>query len=174
MAAGELVSVKAHDELVQHEIEVERAELASDPAGEQRELSAMYRARGVPPKDADIVARIPMASPDVALDTHVRLELGVNPDDAGSSRQAAVVSFLSFSAGAILPLLPWFFIHGLTAVLASIVIGAAAAVALGAAIGLFSGQGAWHTAGRQLLAAVVAASVTYGVGHLIGTGVSAS
>ncbi len=174
MAAGELVSVKAHDELVRHEIEVERAELASDPAGEQRELSAMYRARGVPPKDADTVARILMASPGVALDTHVRLELGVNPDDAGSSRQAAVVSFLSFSAGAILPLLPWFFIHGLAAVLASIVIGAAAAVALGAAIGFFSGQGVWHTAGRQLLAAVVAASVTYGVGHLIGTGVSTS
>ena len=58
MAAGELVSVKAHDELVQHEIEVERAELASDPAGEQRELSAAYRARGVPAKAADTVARI--------------------------------------------------------------------------------------------------------------------
>jgi hypothetical protein len=52
------------------------------------------------PTDADIVARIPKANPDLALDTHVRLELGVNPDDAGSSRQAAVVPFLSFSAGA--------------------------------------------------------------------------
>ena len=111
-----------------------------------------------------------MASPEVALDTHVRLELGVNPDDAGSSRQAAVVSFLSFSAGAVLPSCPWFFIGGFAAVLASIVIGAAAAVALGAAIGFFSGQGIWRTAGRQLLAAVVAASVTYGVGHLIGPG----
>jgi VIT1/CCC1 family predicted Fe2+/Mn2+ transporter len=49
-------------------------------------------------------------------------------------------------------------------------IGAAAAVALGAAIGLFSGQGVWRTAGRQLVAAVIAASVTYGVGHLIGAG----
>jgi VIT1/CCC1 family predicted Fe2+/Mn2+ transporter len=45
---------------------------------------------------------------------------------------------------------------------------------LGAAIGFFSGQGIWRTAGRQLLAAVIAASVTYGVGHLIGAGVSAS
>jgi hypothetical protein len=108
------------------------------------------------PTDADIVARIPKANPDLALDTHVRLELGVNPDDAGSSRQAAVVPFLSFSVWA--------------AVLASIMIGAAAAVALGAAIGLFSGQGVWRTAGRQLVAAVIAASVTYGVGHLIGAG----
>jgi VIT1/CCC1 family predicted Fe2+/Mn2+ transporter len=111
-----------------------------------------------------------MASPEVALDTHVRLELGVNPDDAGSSRQAAVVSFLSFAGGAVLPLLPWFFASGLTAVLASIVIGASAAVGLGAAIGFFSGQGVWRTAGRQLLAAMVAASVTYGAGHLLGAG----
>lgn len=174
MAAGELVSVKAHDELVQHEIDVERSELADDPSGEQRELAAMYRARGVPQKDADTVARILMASPEIALDTHVRLELGVNPDDAGSSRQAAVFSFLSFSAGALLPLLPWFFTSGLAAVFASISVGAVAAAALGAVIGFFSGQGLWRTAVRQLLAAAVAASVTYGVGHLIGAGASAS
>jgi VIT1/CCC1 family predicted Fe2+/Mn2+ transporter len=170
MAAGELVSVKAHDELVQHEINVERTELADDPVGEQRELAAMYRARGVPASEADTVARILMATPEMALDTHVRLELGVDPDSAGSSRQAAVVSFLSFSLGAILPLLPWFVTAGLTAVLASVIIGAVAAVVLGGAIGFFSGQGVWRTAGRQLLAAAIAASVTYGVGHLLGSG----
>lgn len=168
MAAGELVSVKAHDELVQHEIDVERGELSDDPVGERRELASMYRARGVPAGDADTVARILMANPEVALDTHARLELGVDPDDSGSSRQAAAVSFLSFSVGAILPLLPWFFISGLAAVLTSIVIGATAAVALGAVIGSFSGQGILRTASRQLLAAVVAASVTFGVGHLLG------
>ena len=128
----------------------------------------MYRARGVPAADADTVARILMANPNVALDTHARLELGVNPDHGGSSRQAAVASFASFSIGAILPLLPWFVTSGMTAVLASIVIGAPAAVALGATIGFFSNQGGWRTAGRQLLAACVAASVTYGVGRLLG------
>jgi VIT1/CCC1 family predicted Fe2+/Mn2+ transporter len=168
MAAGELVSVRAHDELVQHEIDVERGELADDPEREQRELAGMYRARGVPAADADTVARILMSNPKVALDTHARLELGVNPDSGGSSRQAAVVSFASFSVGAILPLLPWFLVSGIAAVFASIVIGALAALALGATIGSFSGQGVWRTAGRQLLAAVIAASVTYGVGHLLG------
>ena len=70
MAAGELVSVRAHDDLVRHEINVERNELSDDPVGEQRELAGMYRARGVPPNDAETVARILMANPDVALDTH--------------------------------------------------------------------------------------------------------
>jgi len=168
MAAGELVSVRAHDELVQHEIEVERAELSDDPAGEQRELADMYRARGVPAADADTVARILMANPQVALDTHAQLELGVDAREAGSSRQAAVASFLSFSIGAVLPLLPWFFTSGTAAVLASVAIGAVAALVLGATIGSFSGQGAWRTAVRQLLAAMIAASVTYGVGRLLG------
>lgn len=168
MAAGELVSVRAHDELVRHEIDVERRELSDDPVGEQRELAGMYRARGIPAGDADVVARILMTNPEIALDTHARLELGVDPDTAGSSRQAAAVSFLSFSVGAILPLLPWFFARGTAAILASIVVGALAAVALGATIGSFSGQGVWRTAGRQLLAAIIAASVTYGVGHLLG------
>jgi vacuolar iron transporter family protein len=166
MAAGELVSVRAHDDLVRREIDVERAELSDDPAGEQRELAAMYRAQGVPPKDAETVAGILMANPDVALDTHARLELGVDPDATGSSWQAAALSFCSFSVGAILPLLPWFF-SGTAAVVSSVVIGAMAAIALGAAIGSFSGQGVWRTAGQQLLAAIVAASVTYGVGRLL-------
>jgi vacuolar iron transporter family protein len=174
MAAGELVSVRAHDELVRHEIDIEKGELADDPEGEQRELAAMYEARGVPAADAGTVARILMASPEVALDTHARLELGVDPEDEGSSVQAAVVSFFSFSVGALLPLLPWFFAGGTTAVLGSIIIGAVAAIALGATIGSFSAQGVWRTAGRQLLAAIVAASVTYGAGHLLGVGVRAS
>ena len=127
----------------------------------------MYRAQGVSPEDAETVARILMGNPDVALDTPARLELGVDPEDPGSSWQAAAVSFLSFSFGAILPLLPWFFTGGTVAVVASVVIGAAASLALGAAIGSFSAQGVWRTAGRQLLAAVVAASVTYGVGRLL-------
>jgi VIT1/CCC1 family predicted Fe2+/Mn2+ transporter len=168
MAAGELVSVRAHDELVQHEIEVERNELSADPTGERRELAAMYRARGVPAPDADTVARILMANPEVALDTHARLELGVDPDNAGSSRQAATVSFLSFSIGAVLPLLPWFVTQGVAAVVSSVVIGAVSAFGLGAMIGSFSGQGVLRTAGRQLGAGIVAASVTYGVGHLLG------
>ena len=50
MAAGELVSVRAHDDLVRHEIDVERGELSEDPIGEERELAGMYRAGGSHPR----------------------------------------------------------------------------------------------------------------------------
>jgi VIT1/CCC1 family predicted Fe2+/Mn2+ transporter len=70
--------------------------------------------------------------------------------------------------GAILPLFPWFFITGSGAVIASVIIGAIAALALGAAIGAMSGRSVLSTALRQLAVAAIAAAVTYGVGSLLG------
>jgi vacuolar iron transporter family protein len=168
MAAGELVSVRAQQELVEREVEVERRELADDPEGERQELTDMYRAQGLSAADASTVARILSSHPDIALDTHARLELGVDPQAPGSAWQAAVMSFVSFSVGAILPLFPWFFSAGTGAVIASVIIGALAALALGAAIGLMSGRSALSTALRQLAVAAIAAGVTYGVGSLLG------
>lgn len=168
MAAGELVSVRAQDELVQRELQVERQELTDHPNAERRELAAMYRARGVSSDDAEAVAAILSRYEQVAFDTHARLELGVDPDARGSAVQASVASFFSFAIGAFLPLVPWLFFGGTKAVVISICIGAVAAVALGAAIGAFTGRGVLRTAVRQLVAAVVAAGVTFGVGHLLG------
>jgi len=172
MAAGELVSVRAQQEMVDREVQVERQELAEDPEGERRELAGMYRAQGLSADDADTVSRILSANPDIALDTHARLELGVDPQAPGSAWRAAVTSFLSFSVGAILPLFPWFFTEGSGAVIASVIIGALAALALGAAIGAMSGRSVLGTALRQLAVAAVAAAVTYGVGSLLGVSTS--
>jgi len=168
MAAGELVSVRAQDELVEHEVDIERNEISQDPDGERRELAALYQAEGVPEPDAQTVARILMANPAIALDTHARLELGVDPDRGGSANQAALASFLSFAAGAIIPLFPWFFLTGTAAITASIAVGIVAALGLGAAIGAFTGRSRLRTALRQLSAATIAATITYGVGALLG------
>lgn len=172
MAAGELVSVRAQQEMVEREVQVEREELAEDPEGERRELAGMYRAQGLSAEDANTVARILSVNPDIALDTHARLELGIDPQAPGSAWRAAVTSFLSFSIGAILPLFPWFFAEGTGAVIASVIIGAIAALALGAAIGAMSGRSVLGTALRQLAVAAVAAAVTYGVGSLLGVSTS--
>lgn len=168
MAAGELVSVRAQQELAQRELEVERRELADEPEAELRELAAMYRARGVEAEDALTVARILMSNDSLALDTHARLELGIDPESAGAPVKAAVFSFVSFTIGAILPLFPWFFTMGTLAVVLSIAIGAVAALLLGAFIGAMAGRSVPGTAARQLAVAVIASGVTYGVGHLLG------
>jgi len=172
MAAGELVSVRAQQEMVQKEVEVERQELAAEPEAELRELIGMYRAQGLSAEDAGTVARILSANPKIALATHARLELGINPDAPGAAGRAAIFSFLAFSVGALLPLFPWFFIEGRSAVIASVVIGGLAALALGAMIGYFTGRSVVRTALRQLAVAAVAAAVTYGVGSLLGVSTS--
>ncbi len=168
MAAGELVSVRAQDEMVQREIDVERAELRDEPEEELHELAAMYAARGVPGDDAMTVARILSANHELALDTHARLELGIDPSAEGSSGRASAASFVSFAFGALLPLLPWFFLTSTAAIVTSIVVAAVAAVALGAAIGVLTAKGPLRTAVRQLLAATIAAAITYGVGAALG------
>jgi VIT1/CCC1 family predicted Fe2+/Mn2+ transporter len=173
MAAGELVSLRAQSELVERELQVERQELADYPEAERRELAAMYRSRGLRADEADTVARILMAHPGVALDTHARLELGIDPEMRSVAGRASVVSFLSFALGAILPLLPWFFGGGTAAAMSSVALGAVGALLLGGTVGAFTGRGVTRTALRQLLVASLAAAVTFGVGHLVG-GVTAT
>ncbi len=172
MAAGELVSVRAQDELVQREIAIERDELANEPEAEQRELAAMYRQRGVPAGDADTVAAILSRNAKLALDTHTRLELGIDPDAGGSAWQASVASFASFAVGAFLPLIPWLFFGGGRAVVISVIIGVVASLVLGAAIGVVTAHGVLRTAIRQLTVAAIAAGITFGVGSALGVSTS--
>ena len=168
MGAGELVSVRAQQELTQRELQVERQELADEPEAERRELAGMFRARGLSVEDAEVVSRILSTNDAIALDTHARMELGIDPNASGAAERAAVLSFVSFAIGAVLPLMPWFFTRGLAAVVASVVIGALAALTLGALIGAFAGRSLPKSALRQLVVAAVAAGITYGVGHLFG------
>lgn len=168
MAAGEYVSMQAQRELLQRELEVERQALRHDPETEQRELAAIYVDRGVEPAMARELAGRMMRDPDVALETHAREELGISPSRLGSPLQAAASSFVTFALGALLPLLPWLVTSGTAAVLATVVVGAVASLAVGAVLGAFTGRSVARSAGRQLLLAAMAAAVTYGIGRLVG------
>ena len=99
-------------ELFESEIALERRELDTDPEGERHEVAAMFRAKGIDEEDAERIADEVMAQPEVALDLMAREELGLNPDDLGSPWGAALSSFLAFSAGAAIPLLPYVALSG--------------------------------------------------------------
>jgi len=168
MAAGEYISMRAQRELFERELELERMELAQNPDVERAELVQLYQARGLSKELASEVADQMMATPERALEVHSREELGVAPDALGSPIGAAVGSFLSFCAGAVVPLMPWFFTSGATAVVWSVVLALLAAGGVGLALAAFTGRSAWYSALRQMLVAAVAASVTFGIGSLIG------
>ena len=171
MAAGEYVSVKAQVELLERELELERNELCNRPEKEERELAGIYIRRGVEPPLARQLAKAMSKNPDLALQTHAREELGVDPSSLGSPVKAAVASFISFAIGALIPLMPWFFATGTTAVIASVILGAIAAVTVGVALAVFTERPWPKSAARQLLIAAGAAAVTFGVGKIVGVGV---
>lgn len=168
MAAGEYVSMKAQAELLERELEMERREIARRPDREQLELAAIYRSRGMPPHTADTLAHEVHRDPELALETHAREELGINPNDLGSAVHAALSSFAAFLVGGLLPLLPWFFTRGATAIAASLVLGAAGALAVGVGIAHLSNRPWPKPAARQLAVAFAAVVVGYALGSLAG------
>jgi VIT1/CCC1 family predicted Fe2+/Mn2+ transporter len=168
MAAGEYISMRAQSELMLRELDVERQAIRHDPEVERRELAAIYESRGIDSAMAQELSVKMMRDPDIALETHAREELGINPEETGNPIQAAASSFVTFAIGALLPLLPWLFVSGTTAILWSIALGAVGAFTVGAALAHFTGRSWLWSANRQLLISAVAAAVTYSVGHVIG------
>ena len=172
MAVGEYISMKAQSELLQRELEIERLEIQRRPDKEQQELAGLYRSRGVAASTAAEMAAEMHRDPDLALETHAREELGVDPRSLGSPVQAATSSFVAFSVGALAPLLPWFFTRGTLGEIISVVIAVVAAIAVGVALSVFTGKSAVRSALRQLLVTALAASVTFGIGKAVGVGVT--
>ena len=170
MAAGEYVSMRAQSELMLRELDVERQAIRHDPEIERRELAAIYESRGIDSDMADELSSKMMRDPEIALETHAREELGIDPARTGNPLQAAASSFVMFALGAFLPLLPWLFTSGTTATLWSVALGAVGAFTVGAALAHFTGRSWLWSANRQLLISGIAAVVTYSVGHIIGSG----
>ncbi|MGH9190046.1 MAG: VIT1/CCC1 transporter family protein [Acidimicrobiales bacterium] len=170
MAAGEYVSMTAQAELLERELEMERIELRRRPESERQELVSIYRSRGMSGDLADELASHMMRDPDMALETHAREELGIDPSSLGRPVGAAAWSFVTFSLGALVPLLPWFFLHGGAAVLTSVVLAGLAALGVGAALARFTGRGVVPSAARQLAVSAVPAALTYALGSAVGVG----
>ncbi|MFF9558069.1 VIT1/CCC1 transporter family protein [Streptomyces albus] len=169
MAAGEYTSVASQRELVLAELEIERRELRRSPGEEIKELAALYEARGV---DADLALQVAEQlhrDPEQALEIHAREELGIDPADLPSPTVAAVSSFLSFSLGAVLPVLPYLF--GTTALWPAVVLALIGLFICGAVVARVTARPWWYSGLRQLGLGAAAAGVTYGLGTLFGVAV---
>jgi VIT1/CCC1 family predicted Fe2+/Mn2+ transporter len=126
----------------------------------------MLRVRGV---DADLAQQVAVQlhrDPDTALRLHVVAELGLNPEDKPSPATAAVSSFLTFSLGALLPLLPYLF--GVSLLWVALLCGGLGLVAAGALSSRFTPRPWWYAGLRQLLFGALAAGATYAIGAAIG------
>lgn len=169
MAMGEWLSVNSSRELYQKQIATEAMELEEVPEEEKEELVLIYQAKGLSEAEAKALADKLLADKDTALDTLVREELGIDPNELGGSAWgAAGTSFLLFTFGAIFPVMPYFVLSGDAALFASLGASGLALAGIGAGTSLFTGRGAIFSAMRQLVIGFAAAGVTYGVGALVG------
>jgi VIT1/CCC1 family predicted Fe2+/Mn2+ transporter len=172
MAAGEYISMQSQRELFQNQISIEREEMRVMPDVEEEELSDIYRAKGLSQADADRIAAHLMKDPDMALDTKVREELGLDPNELGSPWGAAASSFAAFGIGALVPLVPFLITSGTVAFVAGLALSFAALFAVGAAVSLVTGRGLLFSGTRQVLIGAAAAAITYGVGTLFGAAIA--
>ena len=168
MALGEWISVTSSREAAEAQIEAEREELALDPAAEQEELALIYQAKGLPRAEAESLARVISADPDRALSTLAREELGIVPEELGSPWIAALVSFVLFSIGAIVPVIPFFFGAGARYIGLSAALSAGALFLVGAGITLLTGRNMVFGGVRQLVLGLLAAVLTFAIGSAIG------
>jgi VIT1/CCC1 family predicted Fe2+/Mn2+ transporter len=172
MGAGEYISVTSQRELFERELALEAEEIDALPDEEANELALIYRAKGVGREEAEAMAARIMRDRTTALDTMAREELGLNPDELGSPWGVAVSSFLSFAAGAVVPVLPWLAASGTAAFATSVALSVIALFLVGAGISLLTGRSLLQSGARQLLVGGLAAAATFGIGRLIGVSAS--
>jgi VIT1/CCC1 family predicted Fe2+/Mn2+ transporter len=168
MAAGEYLSVRSQRELFEYQIGLEKEELKQYPEEEARELALIYEAKGILAADAKRIADQIVTKPEQALDALAREELGLNPSDLGSPWGAAFFSFFAFALGAMVPLVPYFFMNSLQAFWPSIVLSVLALFGVGAAISLFTGKSALKGALRMAIVGGGAGALTFAIGHFFG------
>jgi vacuolar iron transporter family protein len=167
MAAGEYVSVSSQRDTEEADIQLEQRELRADPEGELHELADIYERRGLSPVLAGEVAQA--LTRHGALEAHARDELGLAEERMARPLQAAWASALSFSTGALLPLIV------VAIAPASLRVGAAVLVTLIALaflgdLGARLGGAPRRPATIRVLAwGAVAMASTAGIGALVGT-----
>lgn len=167
MAAGEYVSVSSQRDTEEADLRLEEQELADDPEGELAELAGIYEGRGLPAKLAAEVAEAFMQHD--ALAAHARDELGLPEDRRARPLQAAGASALSFSVGAILPLLAIGVFGSSVRIIACVVVTILALGGLGWLGARLGGAPEMPAVWRVVFWGAVAMAATSAIGALVGS-----
>jgi len=173
MALGEWISVKSSQELYENQMSIEMDEIENNPEGEIKELVLIYMAKGIPEIHAKKMAEEIMKDKFHAHEVLVKEELGINPEELkGSAVEAAVYSFMMFTVGGLIPVIPFIFLTGFHAIFLCIALSAIGLFLIGGAITLFTGKNLWYSGFRQVVFGLLAAAITFGIGRIIGVAVS--
>lgn len=172
MALGEYISMRGQIELLEGVLQTERAELEANPESVHGTLEMVFVSDGVSKATAHTAAKEITRDPNKAMALYARGYLGINSSELGSAWGAAISSFVTFSVGALVPLVPWFFSSTKYSAEISIVLAVLAALAIGGYMGYTTRGRIVFGAFRQLLVVAIAAAATFLIGHLFHASIS--
>ena len=167
MGSGAYLATKSEREVYEAEIERERREIAENPQEELEEMELFYQLKGFSAEEAKTMAAKLAEQPEHFLTTLTHEELGLSERSFPNPWRAASSAMASTAVGAFIPVLPFFFMHGTPALIASFVISTAAHFGVGAAKVIVTGR-SWFKSGMEMtFVGLGEAVITYGIGLLI-------
>ena len=171
MAVGEYISVRSQHELFDAQRQLQVKQLQVDEAGECAILEGIYQERGFTAEEARSIVGTLFATPERALDSMMRDEVGLDPKSIGGPWAAAISSFLAFVSGAIIPLLPFLMLTGTPALVGGVAISLGALFLLGLGVSRLTGRPPLRCGLRQMGLGGIAALITFLIGQAIGTAI---
>lgn len=167
MGSGAYLATKSEREVYEAELERERRELQEHPEEEKEEMELFYQLKGFSPEESKMMVDRLSRQPDQMLKTLAHEELGLSEQTFPNPWKSAVSATVSTAIGAAVPVLPFFFASGMTALVLSAAISTAAHFAVGASKVLVTGR-SWLKSGMEMtVVGLGEAAVTYAIGLLI-------
>jgi VIT1/CCC1 family predicted Fe2+/Mn2+ transporter len=170
MGSGAYLAAKSEREIFEAEIYHERDALHSNPDAAKRELSLLYQLKGVPEEDADKIAGYLGANEHQFLQTMAAEKMNLTEEALSNPTTSALSGSLSTAVGAFIPIIPFFFMSGVPAVIAAAIISLVAHFAVGAAKSLVTVRSWWASGMEMTVIGAVEGIVTYligiGLGHI--------
>ena len=170
MATGAFLAERSESEVVAANVQRERQEILENPEEEIEETSLFYQLKGIDKDLADQLARQLAGNPDALLKVHGPEELGTALETAGSPVQAAIAAGVSTFIGAMVPVVPFFFLRGTQGVVTAAIVSLIAHFLVGAAKSLFTLRKWWSAGLEMTLAGVIVGGITYGIGLVLKVG----
>ncbi len=164
MGSGAYLATKAEKEVHEAELHREKREIEEHPEEEQEELSLFYQLKGFTPDEANAMASRMAENPEEMLRTLAHEELGLSEKAFANPWRSAASATLSTAIGAAVPVLPYLFVTGFTALIVSFVISTAAHFAVGAAKVIMTGRSWWKSGLEMMVIGLGEAAITFGIG----------
>src|SRR5437016_5591742 len=168
MGAGAYLAMKSEREVYEAEIAREKAEVEENPEEEIEEMSLFYQLQGFSPEESQRMAERLAEQPEQLVQAMAQSELGLSKQHFGKPWTSATSASISTAIGAFIPIIPFFFMTGVSAVIAAFTISIIAHFAVGAVKSLITIRSWWASGLEMTVVGVIEAAVTYGLGLAFG------